>query len=91
MILLGDFNVTDDEHHMKSFCENYGLKNLIRQPTCYKTPSNPVCIDLILTNVPRSFRSTSVVEAWLSDFHLMTLTVMRKSFKKYQPRIINHR
>ena len=27
MIFLGDFNVTDDEHHMKSFWENYGLKN----------------------------------------------------------------
>ena len=34
MIFLGDFNVTDDEHYMKSFCDNYGLKNLIRQPTC---------------------------------------------------------
>ena len=61
MIFLGDFNVTDDEHDMKSFCENYGLKNLIRQPTSYKNPSDPVCIDLILTNVPRSFQSTCVV------------------------------
>ena len=91
MIFLGDFNVTDDEHHMKSFCENYGLKNLIRQPTCYKNPSNPVCIDLILPNVPRSFQSTCVVETGLSDFHLMTLTVMRKSFKNYQPKMINYR
>ena len=91
MIFLGDFNVTDDEHYMKSFCENYGLKNLIRQPTCYKNPSNAVCIDLILTNVPRSFQSTCVVETGLSDFHLMTLAVMRKSFKKYQPKIINYR
>ena len=91
MIFLGDFNVTDDEHHMKSFCENYGLKNLIRQPTCYKNPSNPVCIDLILTNAPRSFQSTCLVETGLSDFHLMTLTVIRKSFKKYQPKIINYR
>ena len=91
MIFLGDFNVTDDEHHMKSFCENYDLKNLIRQPTCYKKSSNPVCIDLILENVPRSFQSTCVVETGLSDFHLMTLTVMRKSFKKYQPKIMNYR
>ena len=91
MIFLGDFNVTDDEHHMKSFCENYGLKNLIRQPTCYKNPSNPVCIDLILTNVLRSYQNTCVVETGLPDFHLMTLTVMRKSFKKYQPKIINYR
>ena len=91
MIFLGGFNVTDDDYHMKSFCENYDLKNLIRQPTCYKNTSNPVCIDLILTNVPCSFQSTSVVETGLPDFHLMTLTVMRKSFKKYQPKIINYR
>ena len=84
MIFLGDFNVTDDEHHMKSFCKNYGLKNLIRQPTCYKNPSNPVCVDLILTNVPRSFQSACVVETGLFDFHLMTFTVMKKCFKKYQ-------
>ena len=74
MIFLGDFNVADDEHQVKSFCENYGLKSLIRQPTCYKNPSNPVCIDLNLTNVPRSFQSTCAVETGLSDFHLMTLT-----------------
>ena len=34
MIFLGDFNVTEDEHHMKSFCKNYYLKSLIRQLTC---------------------------------------------------------
>ena len=91
IISLGGFDVTDDEHHMKPFCKNYGLKNLIRHPTCYKNPSNLVCIDLILTNVPRSFQSTCVVETGLSDFHLMTLTVMRKSFKKYQPKTVNYR
>ena len=41
MIFLGDFNVRDDEHYKKSFCKSYVLKNLIRQPTCYKNPSNP--------------------------------------------------
>ena len=76
---------------MKPSCENSGLKNIIRQPTCYKNPSNPACIDLVLTNVPRSFQSACVVETGLSDFHLMTLTVMRKSFKKYQPKTINYR
>ena len=69
---------------MKTFCENYSLQNLIKQPTCYKNPSRPTCIDLILTNVPRSFQSTCVIETGLSDFHLMT-------FKKFQPRIINYR
>ena len=76
---------------MKPFCENYGLKNLIRQPTCYKNPSHPVRIDLILTNVPRSFQSTFVVETGVSDFHLMNLTVMTKSFRTNQSKIINYR
>ena len=90
MVFLGDF-VTDDEHLMKSFCENYDLKNVIRQPVCYKSPSNPVCIDLILTNVPCNFQSTCVVETGLSDFHLMTLTALRKPSKKYQPKAIDYR
>ena len=76
---------------MKTFCENYNLQNLIKQPTCYKNTFRPTSIDLILTNVPRSFQSTCVIETGLSDFHLMTLTVMKKSFKKFQPRIINYR
>ena len=90
-MFLGDLNITDDEYHMKYFCKNYGLKNLIRQPSCYKNPSNLACANLILTKVPRSFQSTYIVETGLSDFHLMTLTVMRKSFKKYQRETINYR
>ena len=90
-LLVGDFNVAVEETHMKSFCENYALTNLIRQPTCYKNPDCPTCIDLMLTNVPRSFQSTCIVESGLSDFLMMTLTVMRKSFKKFQPKIINYR
>ena len=90
-LLLGDFNVGVEETHMKSFCENYALTNLIRQPTCYKNPDSPTCIDLMITNVPRSFQSTCVVETGLSDFHMMTLTVMKKRFKKFQPKIINYR
>ena len=76
---------------MIHFFKNYGLKNLIRQPTCYKNPSNLACIGLILTNVPGSFQSTCVVDTGISDFHLMSQTVIRKGFKKCQPKIINHR
>ena len=59
--------------------------------TCYKNPNNPTCTDLIITNVPRSFQSTCVLETGLSEFHLMMLTVMRKRFKKFQPRVIHYR
>ena len=55
VLILGDFNVGVNEQYMQSFCETYDLKSLIKQPTCYKNPNSPICIDLILTNVPCSF------------------------------------
>ena len=90
-MILGDFNVEIEEANMKSVCENYNLKSLIKQPSCYKNPNKPTCIDLILTKVPRMFQSICVIETGLSDFHLMTVTVMRKNFKKIRPGVINYR
>ena len=77
ILILGDFNVEIEEANIKSLCENYNLKSLIKQPTCYKNPNKPTCIDLILTNVPRML--------------LMAVTVMRNTFKKKGPRVINYR
>ena len=31
-----------------------------------KNPNNPLCIDLFLTNLPRSFHNSSVVETELT-------------------------
>ena len=78
-----------EEQQIKAFCDNYGLKSLIRQPACYESPSNPTCIDLIVTNAPQKFQSPCVLETGLSD--LMTLAVVGKIFKKLKPRIINYR
>ena len=64
-IILGAFNIEMEEQQIKDFCDNYSLKSLIRQPTCYKSPSNPTCIDLVLTNAPQKFQSTCVLETWL--------------------------
>ena len=91
MLILGDFNAGIDEPRMISFCETYNLTNLIKQPTCYKNPDNPTCIHLILTNFPRTFQSICVIETGLPDFHSTTLTIMRKTFKKQRPRIIDYR
>ena len=60
-IVLGDFNVGMDNSDMTVFCDTYDLKCLIKEPTCYKNPENPSCIDLILTNNPKCFQSSCVV------------------------------
>ena len=76
---------------IKSFCDNYSLRSLIKQPACYNSPTDLTCIDLILTNGPQSIQNICVLETRLSDLHLMTLTVMKKVFKKLKPKIINYR
>ena len=47
LIILGDFNVSIDNSYMAGFCDTYDLRSLIMEPTCYKNPENPTCIDLI--------------------------------------------
>ena len=56
IILIGDFNVEISDSHMDFFCAIYHLKSLIKQPTCYKNPEKPSCIDLILTNSLGNFK-----------------------------------
>ena len=90
-MVLGDFNVEIDDPKMQTFCEVYNLKSLIKQPTCHRNPGKPYGIDLLLINFSRMFQSTCVIETGLSDFHLMTVTVTRKTYKNVRPRIRNYK
>ena len=38
------------EKCMKSFCNVNFFKPHVKEPTCFKNPSNPSCIDLFLTS-----------------------------------------
>ena len=91
MILIGDFNVEINQPSMKSFCGFNTLTSLIKEPTCYKNQQNPSCIDLILTNSPYRFQNSYVVETGLSDFHKMTVAVMKTTSEKLKPKIKNYR
>ena len=68
-IVLGGFNAEMANTHMEEFCSVYNLKNLIKDPTCYKNPEKPITIDHILTNHLRCFQYFGVYETGLSDFH----------------------
>ena len=90
-ILMSDFNVEPNDATMKRFCQIYGCKNIVKDKTCFKNPINPTCIDLIITNRPKSFQEPEVIETWLSDFHKMSLTVMKVFYNKQKPKIIQYR
>ena len=88
-LCIGDFNSETSETALRNFCDLYKLKNLVREPTCFKNPDNPSCIDLFLTNCSRSFQDTQVIETGLSDFHKMNLTVLKMFFTKQNMRPIS--
>ena len=45
----------------------------------------------MLTNRPRSFQNTNVIETGLSDFHKLTITVLKAKFQKQAPKVIHYR
>ena len=90
-ILVGDFNVKPNDANMKDFCQIYVCKNIVKDKTCFKNPINPTCIDLIITNRPKSFQKSEVIETGLSDFHKMSLTVMKVFYNKQKPKLIQYR
>ena len=90
-VVLGDFNVEVDNNAISSFCDAFDLVNLIREPTCYKNPGKPSCIDVIVTNKPISFQNSGVIETGLSDFHRMTVIITKMTSQELNPRIINYR
>ena len=73
------------------FCATYNLKNLVKEPTCFKNVEYRSCIDLILTNKPLYFQTTKVIETGLSDFHRLAITILKSSFRKQEPKMFNYR
>ena len=90
-LLTGDFNAEDSESCLKDFLYHYDAKNLVKQKTCFKSVENPSCIDLFLTNSYRSFQNTTTVSTGLSDFHNMSVTVLKSTFTKTKPKEILYR
>ena len=85
IVMLGDLNID-----MKPGCEN-ALTSFIDKPTCYKNPSNPTYIDVILTNRKNTFSNTSVTETGLSDNHKMTITCLKCYFQKLPAKKVYYR
>ena len=77
---MGDFNAGFQNHFLKEFCDLYNLKTLIKECTYFKSPENPTCVELMLTNLYRSFYKSCAIEMGLSDFHKIIVTVILRSY-----------
>ena len=88
---MGYFNVAFTEVNMAAFRNEYKLKALKKEPTCFNNYTSLSCIGLYLTNCPKIFGSTLTIETGLSDFHKLIVTVLKVKHEKFPPKIIKYR
>ena len=63
------------------FIKSMIVLTLFKKNTCLKNLQNPSCIDLIITNKPRSFERSLTIETGLSEFNKLSLTVTKVFYK----------
>ena len=68
----------------------YNLKNLIKDETCFKNPTKPNRIVLIVTNRLKCFQDSLVIETGLSDFYKMSAKVMKTYYTKLKLSIVQY-
>ena len=90
-VIVGDLNSEETNCEISNFMDVYGLRNLIKSPSCYKSADNPSSIDMFLMNKTFGFQNPTTIEVGLSDFHLMILTVLKSGFVKKGPSIVTYR
>ena len=90
IVLVGDFNRTAENIKMEQLPNTFSLESLITSRTCFKSVT-PTCIDLILISHKRYFMKSQTLVTGISDFHALTLTIMRNTFCKGNLKITFYR
>ena len=88
-MFIGDFNMTETGEQLKKNFWNFIVSKILSRS---QRATNLIrCIDLVLTKRNRSVQKTTTVETGLSDFHQMVVTVLKTTFPKQGPTVINYR
>ena len=76
VLLTGGFKSEITEPWKDSFLYDHDMTSRVKNKPCFKSITNPTCIDLFLTNSNLSFQHTEAVSTGLSDFHMLVVTVL---------------
>ena len=87
---LGDFNMQPKNQILKTFLEDNSFVNLIKSNTCFNSKLGS-CIDLILTNKPKSFQNSGVMETGISYHHVLIFSFLKTTFTKAPPNKLQYR
>ena len=64
---------------------------MVREKTCFKSINNPKCVDLLISNTEKCFKSATTIDTGLSDFHKMVLVILKRKFEKAKPKVTSYR
>ena len=66
ILLMGDFNLTIENKHLKELLNLFNLRSLISSPTYFQF-INPTCVDLILTKQEDLFSNSKTRDVGIFD------------------------
>ena len=66
-------------------------KSIVRVKTCAKSINNPTCVDMLISNKEKCFKSATTIDTGFSYFHKMIVVVWKKKFEKPKPEVIRYR
>ena len=86
VLLMSDFNMTPEIHHLRNFTETNDFENLIIQPTCFKSTSSTT-IDLR----KGWFMKSSTNETGISDHKKLICIFLKSICNKGKPKFVYYR
>ena len=81
---------TPEIQDLNDLVTSYDLSIITKGKTCI-TWGHESSLDIILTNKPRSHMHTISLELGISDFHKMSLTILKSQLSRLKPREISYR
>ena len=75
---------------LKTFLEDNSFVNQMKFNTCFKSKPGS-SIDLILTNKPKRFQNSGVMETGVSDHHDLIFSILKTTFAKMPPNKLKYR
>ena len=90
MLLMGNFNMTSENHHLKYSTDSNDFENLIKELTCFKSTS-PTTSDLFLTNRKGCFMKSSTNETGISDHCKLIYSFLKSTYAKGKSKFVYYR
>ena len=78
--------MTTENTKMEQLLNTFSLERLITAPVYFKSVT-PTCIGLTLASHKQFFMKSQAFVTGISDFHALTLTVMRNAFARLTRRL----